>query len=173
MIDQAAYLREDRENGNTGMPAHHRDIHGGNVETILLRVEGLSADNIEGCHTHDLPLVVHTHLLQLLCRNRHCRVDWVGDNIQNGSRAMLANCFHETTNDTGVDLQGKDARAVIVLHCNFLSKYPLHKLYLEKIVPGHARLPWYTSRDNHKVTTTKRLCEAVFVKALRRNTRKI
>ena len=120
-------LRQERKDGSSGVSTDDRYVDVGDVQAALLGDKGVCADNIERGNTHDLPRVVASSLLHDLSGNRDSRVDWVGNDVDDGVRAVRSDALDKALDDTGVDV--------------------------EEIVAGHARLSRNSSRDNDKVGT--------------------
>mmetsp|Transcript_14046 Transcript_14046/g.30414 ORF Transcript_14046/g.30414 Transcript_14046/m.30414 type:complete len:310 (-) Transcript_14046:238-1167(-) len=133
-------LREQRQNGDASMATNHRHVHGGNIQALLLGVEGLRTHHIQGGNTQNLALVIDTHLLQGLGSDGNSGIDGVGNNVQHSPRAVLAASSNQVPYNASVDL--------------------------EQIITGHARLPGNTSWNDDKISTPESISQVVLLVAL-------
>ena len=71
------------------MTANDWYINSGHIQTLLLGIEGLGTDDIEGGDTEHLALVIHSQALEGLNSNGNSGIDGVGDDVQNGLRRTV------------------------------------------------------------------------------------
>ena len=98
-------LREEREDGDARVTANHGDVNLGRLQTVLLGVEGLGADDVEGGDAEELLGVVHALLLENLRGDGHGGVDGVGDHVDHGFGAVRGARLGEARDDARVDLE--------------------------------------------------------------------
>ena len=90
------------------------------------RHERVGADDVECRHPEQLLRVVHARGLEHLGRDRHGRVDGIGNNVDHGLGRMRRDGDGEGVHDARVDV--------------------------EEVVAGHARLAGHSCGDDHEVS---------------------
>ena len=98
-------LREQREDGDTRVAADDGDVNLGRLQAVLLGVERLGADAIEGGDAEEPLGVVHALLLENLRRDGNGGVDGVGDHVDHRLGAIRGDGLGEARDDAGVDLE--------------------------------------------------------------------
>lgn len=95
-------LAEQGDNGDTRVTTDdgHVDVLG--VSALDLANESGSSDNVEGGNTEESLLVKDTGLLEDLGEDGDGRVDWVGDDQDEGLWRVLGNSLGEVSDDGGV-----------------------------------------------------------------------
>ena len=71
------------------MAANDRYINSGHIQALLLGIEGLGTDDVEGGDTEHLALVIHSQALEGLDSDGNGGVDGVGDDVQDGLRRTV------------------------------------------------------------------------------------
>ena len=128
-------LAEEGENGDAGVAANDWDINLVHIYACLFRVKGLGTHNIQGGNTKETFLVVDAHLFQCLSSNWDGGVDWVGDDVEESTRAVFSASFNQALDNASIDL--------------------------EEIIASHSRFTWDTCWDDDDVTALQCLSELV------------
>lgn len=132
-------LAEERDNGLSGVTTN--DWDGGLGRLLVsdnLGDEGLGTNDIEGGDTEEALCVEDTLGLQDLGGNWDGGVDRVGDDQDVSLRCNLGDNLDEALDDAGVDV--------------------------EKIITGHARFSWDTSRNDDDVRILECLLGTVILR---------
>mmetsp|Transcript_2467 Transcript_2467/g.9634 ORF Transcript_2467/g.9634 Transcript_2467/m.9634 type:complete len:389 (-) Transcript_2467:19-1185(-) len=123
-------LRPQREDRDAGVAAHHRDVHLGGLQTVLLGVKRLRAHDVQRGDAEELLGVVHASFLEHLRGDGHGGVHRVGDHVDHRLGAVRRDRVRQTGDNARVDL--------------------------EQIVAGHAGLAGYARGDDHDVAILQR-----------------
>lgn len=105
-------MKEEEENEKVAKKRSHRH-------------ERVGADDVERRHPEQFLRVVHARGLEHLGRDRHSRVDGIGNNVDHGLGRMCRDGDGEGVHDARVDV--------------------------EQVVAGHARLAGHSCGDNDEV----------------------
>ena len=117
-------LREEGKNGNSGVSANHWNVDFTGITSGRGADKSVGSNDVKGSHTTKLFGIKDALLLEDLGGNWDGRVDWVGNNGQDGIGAKFGTSLDKSLDNTGV--------------C------------AEKIVTGHTRLARNSGRnDNH------------------------
>lgn len=84
-----ARLGKQRQDGDARVAADDRHVHKLHVQLLELTHERVAANAVERRHPKDLRLVVDAGRLEDLGEDGHSRVDRVGDDVDDGVRAVL------------------------------------------------------------------------------------
>lgn len=126
-------LREERDDGDTGVATNDGDVLVLGVGSLDLGDESGSTDNVEGGDTEEGLGVVDTLSLENLLDNGNGGVDGVGDDQELGLGSSLSSGLGEVTDDGGVGV--------------------------EEIVTGHTGLAGNTSGDEDNLSAGESLLE--------------